>query len=261
MNTEATYTYGQLNTKQLVVDPAYQRQLKPNKVKSIADNFNPLRVNVVKVSHRGGKYYVFDGQHTTWAVKLRNGNQDTMIECKIYEGLTQEDEAELFARQFELTTRPDANSTMKALYASGDIEIVELRKAIERAGFIFDFSTTKAANRICCCKCMYKIFSKSRESDFHRLLETVKSAWHGDPDSLRREIFEGVWEFYRTYKEDVDMKTAADKFSRVSPIEVIRDGAKYKEMSGSRKYGYVLAQAYNKGNKKYKIDIKKMMEG
>ncbi len=149
---------------------------------------------------------------------------------------------------------------MKALYTSGDIEMIELRKAVESAGFIFDFSKSKTTNRICCCRQIYKIFSNApRESDFYRFLEIIKSAWHGDPDSLRKEILGGMWIFYITYKGDIDMKYAADKFAHIPPIEIFRDGKLYKDYPGDSKYAYVLAQRYNAKQRKKKIDLNKLI--
>ena len=69
MNKGVIYKYGKLNTVQLKVDMTYQRELNTEMVKRIAENFNWLKVNVIKVSHRDGAYYIFDGQHTMNALK------------------------------------------------------------------------------------------------------------------------------------------------------------------------------------------------
>lgn len=254
MNTDATYKYGMLNTKQLKCDPEYQRGLDANRVKQIAEHFNPLKVNPIKVSHRDGAYWIFDGQHTTSALVTRNGNQDLMVECKIYEGLSQQDEAELFARQNEYEKKICGNEQMKALYTSGDIEIIDLKKTIESCGFVFDFSLTKTTNKIACCSQMYKIFTKTREQDFRNFMEIIKRAWHGDPDSLRKEIIGGVWLFYITYKKDISMEKAITKFSKVSPVKIFSDGKLYKDFKGEKKYAYVLASIYNKKESK-KLDL------
>ena len=44
-------------------------------------------------------YYVFDGQHTIVARKHMNGNNDLPILCKVYYGMTEAEEALLFAMQ------------------------------------------------------------------------------------------------------------------------------------------------------------------
>ena len=78
---------------------AYQRELNPNRVRKIAAEFDEHIANDPKVSFRDGHYYVFDGQHTIAARKLRNGGQDLPIRCKVFYGLSELDEAILFAQQ------------------------------------------------------------------------------------------------------------------------------------------------------------------
>ena len=91
--------YSQINSKSIISEPSYQRMVDFSRVKKIVSNFNPNLVNPIKVSFRDGKYYVFDGQHTLKALVAKNNNRDLMVECKVYYGMTLEDEAKLFAEQ------------------------------------------------------------------------------------------------------------------------------------------------------------------
>lgn len=259
MNPNATFTYGTLNTKNIVSDPAYQRPVNPSRVRAIAEHFDPLKVNPLKVSHRDGKYFVFDGQHTMKVLILRNGGNDVMASCIIYEGLSQTDEADLFARQGEYVKAPSKNEEMKALYAAGDLEIIELKKAIESVGFIFDFSKQQMNGKIVCCSQALKLFRKSKNGDFVKTLELLKNSWQGASESLRKEIFGGVWLFYTTYKSDIDLIQCCSKFSKFNPVEILRNGKEFRTLSGDTKYAYVLARSYNTNQRKNKIDINKLL--
>ena len=75
----------------------YQRELNEDRVRRIAAEFDERIANEPKVSCRDGRYYVFDGQHTIAARKLLNGGRDLPIRCKVFYGLTESDEALLFA--------------------------------------------------------------------------------------------------------------------------------------------------------------------
>ena len=55
--------------------------------------------NEPKVSFRNGQFIVTDGQHTIEGRILRNGGKDLPILCKVYTGMTVEQEALLFAEQ------------------------------------------------------------------------------------------------------------------------------------------------------------------
>ena len=68
-----TYKVMDLNTAQLEIPrETYQRELSPDRVRRIVKAFDERIANEPKVSYRGGHYYVFDGQHTIAARKLRN---------------------------------------------------------------------------------------------------------------------------------------------------------------------------------------------
>ena len=77
----------------------YQRGIQRKRVELIAKDFNEYTANEPKVSFRNGRYYVTDGQHTIEARILRNGGKDLPILCKIYTGLTMQQEALFFAEQ------------------------------------------------------------------------------------------------------------------------------------------------------------------
>ena len=77
----------------------YQRGIQRKRVELIARDFNEYTANEPKVSFRNGRYYVTDGQHTIEARILRNGGKDLPILCKVYTGLTMQQEALFFAEQ------------------------------------------------------------------------------------------------------------------------------------------------------------------
>ena len=83
----------------LETDSSYQRKIDAARVERIVNSFDPRLANEVKVSFRDGKFYVFDGAHTLSALKRIHGEETFMVDCKVYYGLSYEDEAYLFALQ------------------------------------------------------------------------------------------------------------------------------------------------------------------
>ena len=77
----------------------YQRGVQRKRVELIAADFNEYVANEPKISFRNGKYYVVDGQHTIEARILRNGGRALPILCKVYTGMTMQQEALRFAEQ------------------------------------------------------------------------------------------------------------------------------------------------------------------
>ena len=76
----------------------YQRGVQRKRVELIAADFNEYVANEPKISFRNGKYYVVDGQHTIEARILRNGGRALPILCKVYTGMTMQQEALLLSR-------------------------------------------------------------------------------------------------------------------------------------------------------------------
>ena len=98
----------------------YQRNLNPERVKRISHSFDERIANEPKVSLRNGHYYVFDGQHTIAARVERNGGKPLAILCKVYLGLSESDEATLFAEQNGFSAELTAGVKLRALIYAGD---------------------------------------------------------------------------------------------------------------------------------------------
>ena len=247
MFEDVTTRIQMINSKKMFVDPSYQRDLDMTRVKKIASKYNPCLVNEVKVSSRDGKFYIFDGQHTAAVLKMRNGG-DVDIECKVFYGLTQRDEAELFAQQNgELARAIASNAKMRALYTAGDVDVVELKNLVEKSGFIFDFAKGKIDKRICCCSQAYKIFRMTSGYEFHTILKIVMDSWDGDKDSLRKEILGGIAILYLAHKPNLDISRMVDVFQKASPNSVLRAGKEFTTSESDIKYARALLRLYNKG--------------
>lgn len=125
-----------INSKFLEVPRSYyQRHLNASRVKRIAAEFDERIANAPKVSYRDGHYYVFDGQHTIAARKLLNNNSDLNIVCKVYSGLTEQEEALLFAQQTGISAPLTAGAKLRAKIHGGDPEAIAFQSATQRAGF------------------------------------------------------------------------------------------------------------------------------
>lgn len=237
------YEYKQVNTRDIFVDPIYQRDLNNNKVSKIVREWNPYLVNAVKVSFRDGRMYVFDGQHTVAAVKAKKGH-DCMVDCKVFYGLTRLDEMELFIQQNGAATAVATREKFRALYNNGDPDIRGMVKACERAGLDCDFKTSQARNRILAVGALFKAYKTLSENEFVDMLKIIKEAWGGAPESLTSEIITGMTRFYLAYRGDFSRKRLVTRLSKSSPIAIVRDG-KVTASAGTTRYARVILGIYN----------------
>ena len=119
----------------------YQRGVERKRVELIARDFNEYIVNEPKVSFRNGRYYVMDGQHTIEGCILRNGGKDRPILCKVYTGLTMEQEALLFAEQNGHAAPLSAGIKLRAKVVGGDALSKAFVAATNRVGLSLNYDS------------------------------------------------------------------------------------------------------------------------
>ena len=119
----------------------YQRGVERKRVELIARDFNEYIVNEPKVSFRNGRYYVMDGQHTIEGCILLNGGEDRPILCKVYTGLTMEQEALLFAEQNGHAAPLSAGIRLRAKVVGGDAPSKAFVAATNRVGLSLNYDS------------------------------------------------------------------------------------------------------------------------
>lgn len=241
-----------LNTKQLIVSPAYQRLINNVKIKKIVTHFKLDLINDIKVSYRDNQYFVFDGQHTAAVLKIKNGGKDLMVNCKVFEGLTEADEAILFAEQTGFSNKVDTNTKFKALYVAKDTEIVEMYELTKKTGLYFDFSSSKTANKIIALSQLNKIFKSVTASEYIEILSVIKETWNGMNESLVTKILGGMYQFCTIYKNKYNHELLVKQLSKVSPIVIVREGNAYIG-GGDSRYAKQIFNIYNKNLSKKRL--------
>ena len=141
MNSIQTlYKLMEVSSRDLEIPDAYQRRLNTERVAKIVTGFNERIANEPKVSFRDGHYYVFDGQHTIVARRHMNGNNDLPILCKVYYGMTEAEEALLFAMQTGCSAALTPSARLRANLRGEDKASGEFYAATEEAGLHVGFA-------------------------------------------------------------------------------------------------------------------------
>lgn len=93
-----------VHVKRMKVTPAAQRKFNAGDAADIAKNFDLEALGYPVVNFRTGNgddpniAWIVDGQHRVGALRIM-GWDDQMIECEVYRGLTEAQEADLFLRR------------------------------------------------------------------------------------------------------------------------------------------------------------------
>lgn len=219
---KCNYEVMYLDSAVLIPCVEYQRELRDEKIHSIAANFSEYIANEPKVSWRGGRYYVFDGQNTIEARKACNGGMDLPILCKVFTGLTKEDEAILFAVQTGFSTELTAGERLRADLVAQDPDALAFAAATNQSNFELALDGIQGDWRIYCIRAAQNVYHHYGPSIYMDTLDIIADAWKGDVDSLRSGILWGVSRFIALYQEEYDAERLIQRLHTVHPKTIIK---------------------------------------
>ena len=240
-------------TEKLFSGQAYQRPVDEKAVDNLIKHWDDRLLDPLIVSFRDGHFYVVDGQHRISAMKRMNGSTNIMVPCKVYSGLTYEQEAELYYKLDRAKTHLTMAQSTKALLESGvNKDYTEIRRLIEVAGFhwMLEKKSGAAKNEILATRAIFSSYKSLGPDAFSRMLNLLKSTWDGDPESLSAMMLSGMTLFLKTYKEELDDQTFAQRLGAFAPLEIIRRAkADFSTSRNALRCGRVLLEKYNSGTR------------
>lgn len=189
------------------IDPTVQRPLNVAWAERIGRELDPDLIGVIHVSKRSnGRYVAIDGQHRLYGVKKVFGNNGTLVECKVYEGLTKAQEAATFCgiNNFKRPNRIDF--FLKGI-VSKNKDAVAINEIAQSCGFKVD--RNKADGNITAIGALEDVYygfgnisdpnltdeqkSALAKPELLRMtLRCIREAWGGTADSVSGVIVSGV---------------------------------------------------------------------
>ena len=237
---------GQLNIPRDI----YQRKKHKTKIARIVAKWDERVANEPKVSYRDGKFFVFDGQHTVLAREKMAGHTDVPILCKVYTGLTAQDEALLFAKQTGISSKPRSGDTLRANVFGGEQEALSFTHATEKAGLIIDLTGTRYNRHLACIGTALQVYRTFGEKIYSEALRILIEAWNGEADSLRYEIVKAVSEFVNLYYGEYNRNRLVNRLSKIAPSSVRNAILIDIEHPKNKRYIYQIYKVYNGKSKK-----------
>lgn len=250
---EHSYEYAMLYPEQIKKDPKYQRNIDPNRIKQITKHWDDDLVNPPKVSLReNGVYYVFNGQHTLAAWKKRYGNKP--IQCKVYRGLTETEEKDLFVKQEGFSKAVSKVDKLRAEYNSGTEDVVDMVRCAGLAGCNIDFDITasNAKNRINAVATAYSVYKQIGHDQFINMLEVLRKAFFGDQTAFNDGFLKGMGYIYKNHSEQFSNRKMIESLTK-QPVDWYRQMANQYTGSATARYAKAFVMQYNKGRRSGKI--------
>ncbi len=234
----------------------YQRDEERAKIRKIVSSWDERVANEPRVSERNGKFYVFDGQHTVIARETLNNGEPVNILCKVYHGLTVNEEAMLFAMQTGSSSKPTSGERLRAYVFAGDKDALAFCEATESVGLLIDHTGTRYDRHLACVSTAMRIYRKVGEAYYCEALQIIVDAWQGSADSLRNEIIKAVSEFVKLYHGKYDREQLIRNLKAVPPIKVRNNIVVDLERPSNKKFIYPIWKLYNGNGKKHTLKMK-----
>lgn len=238
----------ELHTDRLTSGLPYQRPVDQKEVDRLIREWDERLLEPVIVSFRDGKFYVVDGQHRISAMRKMNDGNGIMVNCKVYSGLTYEQEAAFCYKLDKAKKRLSLSQATNALAESGeDAEITEIRQLTENCGFVWALGKSRGkTGEIVSTRALVNAYRLLGGAAFVRMMNLLWDTWEGDPRSLTAAILSGVALFVKTYETEINDKTFVARLSQADPDEINRRGrADFSTSSVALRYARVILEKYN----------------
>ena len=229
----------------LLINPLIQRKLDPVRVAQIVREFSPLIANPIKVSFRDGKYYIFDGMHTFMALKALNVGEDFPVFCRVYYGLTKEDQARLFAAQFGASAPVTLPYRLRALNEANDKQVVDFIGQTHKNGFSITLGNHKAQNGNISAVCeAFKMYKYLGSEMYARMLDIIHKTWTGETWSVSKFMLSGMARYMKNY--EVDAPSFIKVFRHVTYKEIKKEANRFPDMTRDGAFANALAEIFDR---------------
>lgn len=220
---EPNYEMRTIDTSVLIIPrDTYQRPLQSDEVKEIIAEYNPYLRNEPKVSFRDGKYYVFDGQHTLVALLEMNNGKHFPILCKVYYGMTEQEEAKLFSMQTGAGRKLTPADRIRAELYAQDIATMKFRDATLRTGVSFEHSGESNPCNLRCINTARAEYERVGEKTYTEALDIMVEAWKGCRSAFKADVLRAVVAFVNEYRGKYNRERLITRLKAKDPESIYR---------------------------------------
>ena len=212
-----------LDTSVLIIPrDTYQRSLQSDEVKEIIAQFNIHLMNEPKVSFRNGKYYVFDGQHTLVSLLKMNDGKHFPILCKVYFGMTEQEEAKLFSMQTGAGRKLTPGDRIRAELYAQDIDAMKFRDATLKTGVSFEHSGESNSCSLRCINTARAEFERVGEKIYTEALDIIVESWAGNRSAFKTDVLKAVVAFVKEYSGKYSRERLIARLKAEDPETIYR---------------------------------------
>ena len=224
-----------------------QREFRKSHGDAIAADLDLNKLGYPVVNHRDGLYWVIDGQHRIYALK-QNGFGDDVVDCEVYEGLTDAEASDIFLGRDKRRQVPPFDKFHIACTA-GYVRETSIRRAVESNGQKFSRDRDEGISTV---GALGKVYDQSGDIVLGQVIRTINLSFSGDPLGFDRSVIEGLGLVYNRFNGKTNERNMAHRLSALKQgaRELLRKAEALRERTGNQKkhcVAAVIVDVYNKG--------------
>lgn len=195
----------------MAIPPRAQRELKPARVDKLVADFEPNELGLPVVNERLGMFYILDGQHRIEAIKrwLGKGWEDQKIECRVYHGLSESEEADKFDRMND-TLHVNAFDKFRIRINAGREVEVKINHLVCKEGL--KISRDKVPGGISAVGTLRRVYTRSTGDTLSKALRIIRDAF-GDA-GFEAQVIDGLGHLCQRYDGVLDESVAVERLSQ-----------------------------------------------
>jgi len=236
---------------QMRVPPALvtQREFRPAHADKIAANMDLNKLGYPICNYRDGHYRLIDGQHRVAALKQWDPTiESSTLDCEVYEGLSDAQEAEIFLGRDERKQIPPFDKFFVACTAGRRRE-QDIRRAVESNGQKISRDHNEGISTV---GALGKVYDRCGEVVLGQVIRTVNLGFPGDPLGFDRSVIEGLSLVYNRFNGRTNEKAMGQRLSglKQGARELLRKAEAIRERTGNQKkhcVAAVIVDVYNRG--------------
>lgn len=179
--------------EEMRVSSKAQREQRQYRIDHIASNFDPDKFGTPTLNERDGVFWIIDGGHRVRAL-IQMGYEDQQVQCWIYRGLTEEEEAEKFLSLNDVKPVTGMDKFKVSVVAGRETES-DIDRIVRAAGM----SVGKGQNGIGAVAALGKVYKSAGPRGLAITIRIIRDAY-GMP-GFAAKVIEGVGLFVANYEK------------------------------------------------------------
>lgn len=196
--------------EQMAVSPVAQRDINQARVDRIAADLDIEQLGSLTVNQRDGKFYVIDGNHRRMAL-IQHGWGDQQIQCWTYEGLTEEQEAEVFLKLNDTLAVRAIDRFRVGVVAGREVES-DIDRIVRAQGLVV--TQDKIPGAIAAVNTLGRVYARADAKTLARALGIIRDAY-GDA-GMEAAVIDGIGHLCQRYNGELNDQDVINKLGNIN---------------------------------------------